>query len=322
MSGKKVVITGGAGFIGANLTDSLINNGYKVAVYDNLSMGKLENISHLSSHPDFQFINGNVKDVNTLRHACRDADKIVHLAAFKIPRYGNSYETLVTNNIGMKNVLDIAAENKTKVVFASTSDVYGKNTTLPFSEESDCIYGPTTVRRWSYAVSKLFDEHLCFAYQENYELPMSIIRIFGSYGPKQNLSWWGGPQSVFIDLILKGMPVEIHGDGLQTRTFTYVSDTVAGFLAAIESDQANGEIFNIGSSSETTILDLARLIKRLIGTKGELDYRLIPYSTFGNYEDVRRRVPDTSKAKRLLGFEAKVSLEEGLSRTIEWQRNL
>ena len=318
----KIFITGSAGFLGSNLANQLLEKGYYVIAYDNLSMGKIENIDYLLSNPRFSFIKGDVKDLPTLQSASLGADLIVHLAAYKIPRYGNALETLLTNSIGTKNVLDIAITNKTKVVFGSTSDVYGKNSSIPFREDSDCLLGPSTVRRWSYAVSKLFDEHLCYAYQESYDLPVTILRFFGSYGPQQHLTWWGGPQSVFIDAILKGKPVEIHGDGLQTRTFTYVSDTVNGIVAAMECDQSKGEIFNIGSSGEISILGLANLIKRLSGTAGELDYKLVPYSTFGNYEDVRRRIPDTSKARRILDFDAKVSLEEGLSQTIQWQREV
>ena len=190
---------------------------------------------------------------------------------------------------------------------------------LPFNEEGDLVLGPSTVRRWSYAASKIFDEHLCFAYQEAYNVPVVILRFFGSYGPRQHLSWWGGPQAVFIEAILNDTGLEIHGDGSQTRTFTYVSDTVSGIVAAAEQEIANGEIFNIGNTQEISILELAHMIKRLSGTPGELKYRLVPYSTFGKYEDVMRRVPDIDKAQRLLGFRPEVALEEGLRRTIEWQ---
>jgi UDP-glucose 4-epimerase len=180
------------------------------------------------------------------------------------------------------------------------------------------------VPRWSYAVSKLFEEHLAFAYQESFGIPVTLLRFFGSYGPRHHLSWWGGPQSVFIDAVLNDREITIHGDGLQTRSFTYVSDTVEGIYASIMKPEANGEIFNIGSTHEITILELAEAIKRLCDTPGDIKLRFVPYESFtGNrYEDVRRRVPDTSRCERLLGVKAVVGLAEGLARTIAWQREV
>ena len=319
---RTALITGGAGFLGSNLVDELLHRGWQVSAYDNLVRGTLENLRHQMNHPRFSFVLGDVRDVHRLKSACHGASVIVHLAGMKIPRYGNALDTLEINNVGMKNVLDVAREFGARVIFASTSDVYGKNAVLPFSEESDLVIGPSTVQRWSYAVSKLFDEHLCLGYQEAYGLPVTILRFFGSYGPRQHLSWWGGPQAVFIGAILRSEELEIHGDGSQTRTFTYVTDTVAGIVAAVENEQANGEIFNIGNTRETSILDLALLIKALSGTPGPLKYKLVPYSAFGKYEDVMRRIPDIRKARSVLGFEPKTSLEEGLRLTIAWQRTV
>ena len=185
------------------------------------------------------------------------------------------------------------------------------------------MLGPSTVPRWAYAVSKLFDEHLAFAFGEEYGIPVTILRIFGSYGPRQHLSWWGGPQSVFIDAILRDHVIPIHGDGNQTRSFTFVSDTVSGIVAALEHDTANNQIINVGSTHEICIVDLAKLIARLCGAPESLRLEFVPYKKISgrDYEDVMRRIPDVRKAKELFGFEAKVSLEEGLRRTIEWQRS-
>jgi UDP-glucose 4-epimerase len=251
-----------------------------------------------------------------------EVEVFANLAAFKIPRYGNRLKTLQVNSQGTLNVLKLAAEQKAKFVFTSTSDVYGKNPAVPFGETSDCVLGPPSVARWAYAGSKLFDEHLAMAFSEQYGIPVTILRIFGSYGPRQNLSWWGGPQSVFIDSILNGEPTPIHGDGLQTRSFTYVSDTVSGILAALENESANNELINIGSTHEISIVELARHIHRLSGSLAPLRLEFVPYQNINGqaYEDVRRRIPDVAKAERLLGFKARVSLEEGLARTIEWQR--
>lgn len=321
---RRILVTGVAGFLGSHLLDKLLISGHEVVGVDNLSMGKLENIAGQLGNIAFRFVKGDVTDPETFRDLKKDVDCIVHLAAFKIPRYGNAIDTLMINSRGAENVLEFARAVNCKCVLASTSDVYGRNPKLPFREEDDCILGSSKVARWSYAVSKLFDEHLGFAYQDSYGIPVTILRFFGSYGPRHHLSWWGGPQSVFIDAVLKGDEIHIHGDGLQTRSFTYVTDTVEGIYAAVMNSEANGEIFNIGSTHEITILDLAKTIKRLSNTPGELKLKFIPYESFtgGKYEDVRRRVPDISRCETILGVKAIVGLEEGLSRTIEWQRHV
>jgi UDP-glucose 4-epimerase len=315
-----MLVTGAAGFIGSHLCDVLIERGHRVIALDNLSMGSMENLSRCINNPSFSFHQADVVDEDKVNSVGAEAEIIVHLAAYKIPRYGKAIDTLRINAKGMFNVLDLASKTGAKVVAASTSDVYGKNPELPFSEESDSLIGPSTVPRWSYAVSKLFDEHIALAYQEAYGFPVALARFFGSYGPRHHLSWWGGPQSVFINAILKDEPVEIHGDGLQTRSFCYISDTVDGLLRMIENQEANGEIFNIGSVHEISIEDLATLIKEISNTPGDLKMQYVPYETFGKYEDVRRRIPSIEKAKQILDFEPRVSLEEGLRLTIEWQR--
>lgn len=317
-----VAVTGSAGFIGSNLVDELLVRGYRVIGIDNLSMGRLENFQHLLDRPDFEFHHLDVRDLPAFRAACGGADIIVHLAAYKIPRYGGALDTLLINSKGAEHVLEVARENGSKIILASTSDVYGKNAKLPFAESEDSVLGSSTVPRWSYAVSKLFEEHLAFAYREAHGIPAVILRFFGAYGPRQHRSWWGGPQAVFIDAVLTGQEIEIHGDGLQTRSFTYVSDTVQGIVRAIECDQAIGEIINIGSDEEISILDLARLINRLAGVLGEPKLWFVPYSSIGKapYEDVRRRIPDLTKAKRVLGYSPLVPLSDGLLKTIEWTR--
>lgn len=321
---KKIAITGCAGFLGSHLTDALLKREYNIVGIDNLSMGKMENIIHNNDNPNFQFYKIDICDLEKLRACLKGCDVIVHLAAYKIPRYGNALETLLTNGQGSHNILSIAKDLNCKVVLASTSDVYGKNPNIPFHEESDLVIGPSTIPRWSYAVSKLFDEHLAFAYQDAYNFPVVILRFFGSYGPRHHLSWWGGPQSVFITQILNNEEVTIHGDGKQTRSFTYISDTVAGIVAAIEKQEANSKMFNIGSTHEISILDLAKLIKKLCQTPNDLRIKFVPYNSFSRkkYEDVRRRVPDNTQCEKILGVCASVSLEEGLRRTIEWQRQI
>lgn len=316
----RIVVTGVAGFLGSHLLDRLMSAGHRVIGIDNLSMGSLDNILAHLDNPAFRFLQRDVVHETTFADI-KAADCIVHLAAFKIPRYGNALDTLKINAKGCENVLEFARRTGCKCVLASTSDVYGRNPNLPFSEDDDSVIGSSKVARWSYAVSKLFDEHMAFAYQDTYHIPVTILRFFGSYGPRQHLSWWGGPQAVFIDAILNDREVPIHGDGLQTRSFTYVTDTVAGIYAAINEPAANGEIFNIGSTHEITILELARTIKRLVNTPTQLKIKFVPYASFtaGKYEDVRRRIPDVSRSERILGVTARVPLEDGLAQTIEWQ---
>jgi UDP-glucose 4-epimerase len=320
----KIAVTGCAGFLGSHLVDALLERGHQVVGIDNLSMGRVENVQHHFANPRFTFHPEDVRRRTALRRTCKGAEVIVHLAAFKIPRYGKSIDTLLINSQGTHAVLDVARDNGAKVILASTSDVYGKNPALPFNEESDSVFGSSKVARWGYAVSKLFDEHLAFAYQEEYGIPVVVLRIFGSYGPRHHLSWWGGPQAVFISQILKGEPVSIHGDGMQRRSFAYVSDIVEGFLRAVVREEAHGEIINLGSEEEIAILDLARVIHRLCGSKRPLAINFTPYSSFNGrpYEDVRRRVPDLTKAQKLLGYKPQVSLEQGLRETIAWQAHV
>lgn len=319
----KIGITGVAGFIGSNLADALVERGCHVIGLDNLSMGSLRNIEHHQGSPNFEFHQIDVRDLEGMRRAFRQADCIVHLAAFKIPRYGKAIETLEINNVGGRNALELGRDGNRRIVLASTSDIYGKNPQVPFSETSDSVIGPTTVPRWAYAVSKLFDEHLALAYHSCYGVPVTILRFFGSYGPRQHLSWWGGPQAVFISAVLKDEIVEIHGEGKQTRSFTYISDLVDGIVRATEYQSEPTVIFNLGNTHEVNILELAHLVYELCATARPFKIKMVPYAAIGgNYEDVQRRIPDISLARRVLGFEPRVNLRDGLLKTIEWQREV
>jgi UDP-glucose 4-epimerase len=325
MQKKKFLITGAAGFLGANLVERVVADGHSVLAMDNLSMGKLANLEGLLGRPGVEFLQADVTQSSAFEKVAGDYDVICHLAAFKIPRYGKAIDTLKINYQGTENALEYARRTGCKAVLASTSDVYGRNPKLPFSEEgSDSVIGSSKSPRWAYAVSKLFDEHLGLAYADAYGFPVTILRFFGSYGPRQHLSWWAGPQSVFIDCVLNDKPIPVHGDGLQTRSFTYVTDTVEGIYQSMIRDQANGEIINIGNTQEITILELAKKIKRLSGTPGELKIDFTPYASFSGkkYEDVMRRVPDVSLCEKLLGVKAQVDIDDGLARTIEWQRRV
>jgi UDP-glucose 4-epimerase len=317
----KIVITGGAGFIGSHLAERMVRAGWQVVAIDDLSYGSLSNLKPVIDNDRFTFIKSDICRPGILESACENSDCIVHLAAYKIPRYGNALKTLNVNNEGTKVVLEQAAELKIKVIIASTSDVYGKNAKHPFNENDDLVVGAPHVRRWAYAVSKAFDEQLAIAYYNEQGLPVIVLRFFGSYGPHNHRSWWGGPQAVFIEQALRNEALTVHGDGEQTRSFCYVSDTVNGIVRAIESKKAIGHVINIGSNEEVSIITLGKKIIDLTDSKSEIEF--ISYEQFGgHYEDVKRRVPDLSKAEEILGFEPKISLGDGLIETIRWHRGM
>ena len=316
----KILVTGAAGFIGSNLAAELLHRGHTVVGFDNLSQGTMLNLAAIEDHAQFSLHRADVREAPAVAEAAAGCDAIVHLAAYKIPRYTDAYDTLMINGLGSEIVAQTAAKTGAKIVAASTSDAYGKNPSPPFSEEMDSVIGNPHVKRWAYAVSKMFEEQLLFACHERFGVDVVILRFFGGYGPNQALSWWGGPQAVFIEKALDSEPIPLHGDGSQTRSFTYVSDHVAGIVAAVESDRANNLVVNIGSEEEISIRDLAVMIWRLVhGEESEPRVELIPYESFGKYEDVMRRVPDITRARELLGFEPKVGLEQGLRDTIRWQ---
>ena len=332
---KTVGVTGSAGFIGSHVVDRLIERGDRVIGLDNLAYGRRENFAQHVGNSSFDFHEVDVTDADTTIALLRECDVIVHLAAHKIPRYASAMQTLKVNSEGSVNVLEAArvrteAGNPARVVLASTSDVYGKSRDLPFREDGNILLGPSNVPRWSYATSKLFEEHLAFAYTEEYGIPAALMRFFGSYGPRHHLSWWGGPQSVFISAILDRETITIHGDGQQTRTFTYIKDTANGVLGCIDTPTEGCEVFNIGAAhGEITIVDFARLIHRMVREEcPDLDIPeeplldFVSYESFSKhrYEDVIRRVPDVTKAKTILGVEATTTVEEGLRETIRWHR--
>lgn len=320
---QRILVTGAAGFLGSNLVHELAKLDAEIIGVDDLSSGRIENLGNLMSNPRFRFLEMDVTNLDWMSEIGGQLDLVVHLAAKKIPRYGGTIDTLKTNYHGGVNALDLARSHGCKCALASTSDVYGLNPDLPFSEErSRLVLGSSKSPRWSYAVSKVFEEHLALAYQDEYGFPVTLFRFFGAYGPRQQLSWLGGPPPVFIEKVLKDEAIPIHGDGQQTRSFTFVNDTVAGIVAACFNERADGEIINIGSNEEVTILELARKVHRACGKSGEPKLEMIPYESFTGklYEDVRRRIPDDSLCKALLGVEATTSLDEGLEQTVAWQR--
>jgi UDP-glucose 4-epimerase len=315
---KKVGVTGAAGYIGSHLCDRLLHEGMSVVGVDDLSRGTLENLGNALRSPRMRLEKFDCTRRRDLRAAFDGCDTIVHLAAQKIPRYGGTLKTLQANVAGVNAAAHAALSVGAHLVVASTSDVYG-NGTPPFAEDGNLVLGPPTTRRWAYAVSKLYDEHVCLALAEERGLEVTILRFFGSYGPRNHPSWWGGPQAAFAEILLDGGVMEIHGDGTQIRTFTYIDDTVEGIYRSIVTPEARGEILNVGGEHPTRIIDLAEAVQRALGIPRPLRAKIVPYASLpGNYQDVLKRIPDTTKAKRLLGFTAQVGLEEGLETTMAW----
>ncbi len=317
----RILVTGGAGFIGSNLVDALMDQGHEVTVLDNLSVGKIQNIAHHLSSDRFHFVNDSILNTTTLERLIQQSDLIYHLAAVVGVKYvvENPLRAIITNVRGTENVLELAYKYWVRTVIASSSEIYGKSTDVPLREDGDRLLGPTTVERWSYSDAKAIDEYFAFAYAKK-GLPVTVVRYFNAYGPRLDPLGYGSVVARFFTQALRGEPLTVYDDGSQTRCFTYVADTVEGTILAGTVSEAAGTVFNIGSNQETSIKALAQMIKQLTGSSSEIVY--VPYtSAYGpHFEETRRRVPDTTRAKEVLGFEAKTPLEEGLRRTLAWFR--
>ncbi len=321
---KKILVTGVAGMVGSHLVDELLEQGgYEIIGIDNLCFGRKDNIIHNIGNPFFKFYNVDVLDMETLKILGKDVDIIVHLAAVKkISEKESALPTLQINNKGTENVLELARMWGSKLIFSSTSDVYGMSLDIPFKEDGDLLIGPSMIKRWSYAVSKIFDEQLAYGYFRTYGVPVVILRYFGGFSPRSSFTWSGGHIPIFINAILKDEELVIHGDGTQTRSMAYVSDLVHGTVLAMENDQAVGEIINLGNDEEMSVIDTAYLIHSLAATGRELKVKFVPMEeVFGKYRDITRRIPDLSKARRLLGYSPRVNIREAISSTIAEVRN-
>lgn len=314
----KIIIAGGAGFIGSHLVDKVLKRGHSTVVIDNLCTGQENNIAHNLHNPNFQFHNVDITNYQDLEQSCTSADIIFNLVAHKIPKYGNASKVLFVNSFGAANILRLARKMDAKVIMISSSDVYGKNNNQPLKEDEDLLLGPSDIKRWSYSVSKIFDEQLSFAYAEDYGLKIVILRYFSVYGPRMHPSWRAGPQSTFINAAIKGEELIVHGDGNQKRTFCYIDDIVDGTIRAAKTDKAVGQIINLGSNREISILDFAKLINLLVGNSLNQNIKFIPHEKlFGRFEEIYQRLPDLSKAKKILNWEPKLELKDGIIRTIQ-----
>jgi UDP-glucose 4-epimerase len=313
----KVLVTGGAGFIGSHLVEALLGRGDEVWVIDDLSTGREENIAHLMDNPRFHWHYGTVLDKNLVREVMAQCDIVFHLAAAVGVAYvvANPLKSLITNIKGAEVVLEEACVDGKKVVLFSSSEVYGKGNGVPLVESDDRVLGPTAVSRWSYATGKAVDEFLALAYWREKDLPTVIVRCFNSCGPRQTGDY-GMVVPRFVTQALLGKPITVYGDGKQSRCFSYVGDVVRGVLRLAEHQGAVGEVFNIGTDEEISIEGLARKIKKLAGSESEIV--LVPYENAYDqgFEDMMRRVPNLSKIHALVGYAPTVSLDELLELTI------
>jgi UDP-glucose 4-epimerase len=314
----RVLITGGAGFVGSHLAEALLARGDEVYALDNLSTGSIDNIAHLKSHPKFHYTIDTVTNEPVLAELVDRSDVVVHLAAAVGVKLivEAPVHTIETNVHGTEVVLKLANKKKKLVLIASTSEVYGKSTDVPFHEEADLVLGPSHKHRWAYACSKLIDEFLALAYWKERKLPVIIVRLFNTVGPRQT-GQYGMVIPNFVRQALAGQPITVFGDGLQSRSFTYVGDVVRAVVALIDEPRAVGQVFNIGNGHEITIGDLAERIRTLAGSQSEIVR--IPYDQAyeAGFEDMPRRVPDISKIKALVGYAPTVELDEILTRVIE-----
>jgi UDP-glucose 4-epimerase len=313
----RVLVTGGAGFIGSHLAEELLRRGLEVWALDDLSTGRVENLRTFERNPRFRFLEGNVMDGSLVHGLVAQCDRVYHLAAAVGVKYvlENPLRSLLTNIRGTEVVLEACSAHHRKVMIASSSEVYGKGVSVPFSEDDDRLMGPTHKLRWSYASGKAVDECLAQAYFQQHQLPVVTVRCFNTCGPRQS-SAYGMVIPNMVQRALLGQPILVFGDGQQSRCFSAVHDVVHGVLGLMDTPDAEGEVFNVGSDEEVTVLDLAQRIQRLCQSDSPIE--LVPYEqVYGkSFEDMRRRVPDLRKIRRFTGYRPMVTLDELLELTI------
>lgn len=317
----RALITGGAGFVGSHLAEALLAAGHKVVVIDNLSTGSMDNIRHLKTNDRFEYVIETIENERVLAELVDAADVIFHMAAAVGVKLivEEPVRTIETNVHGTELVLKHAAKKGKLVVVFSTSEVYGKSTDLPFREDADLVMGSTSKHRWAYACSKAIDEFLALAYWKERDLPVIVVRLFNTVGPRQT-GRYGMVIPTLVRQAIEGMPMTVFGDGRQSRSFTDVSDVVRALMRLSGESSAIGQVFNIGNTHEVSIMDLAKQIKAKTGSASEIV--LVPYDKAyeAGFEDMPRRVPDLTKIRGLIGYEPKVTLDGILDRVIAAMR--
>jgi UDP-glucose 4-epimerase len=316
----RILITGGAGFIGSHLADAYLQRGDEVFVLDDLSTGSIRNIEHLKSHSNFHYTIDNVQNQPVTAELIDQCDVVVHLAAAVGVKLivESPVRTIETNVHGTEVVLSLANKKKKKVLLASTSEVYGLSAEIPFREDGNLVMGATTKGRWSYACSKAIDEFLALAYWRERKLPTVIVRLFNTVGPRQT-GQYGMVIPTFVRQALAGRPITVYGDGKQSRCFGYVGDVVGALIKLVDHDGAVGEVFNIGSNEEISIVELAQRVKDLTHSNSEIVF--VPYDEAyeEGFEDMPRRIPDITKVNALVGFRPEISLDGILQTVIDYQ---
>ncbi|MCD4817881.1 MAG: GDP-mannose 4,6-dehydratase [Candidatus Cloacimonetes bacterium] len=315
----KILITGGAGFIGSHLAEKLLNDGHEISIIDNLSTGKFSNIRHLIKLQNFKYTIDSILNKEVLEPLVKSSDQIYHLAAAVGVKFiiDNPLLSLTTNIAGTENILEFSNKYKKKVLIASTSEIYGKSDKVPFKEDDDRLLGSTYISRWSYSTAKAVDEFLSLAYFREKKLPVTIVRCFNTVGPRQT-GQYGMVIPKFVKSALLNHPITIFGDGKQSRCFTYVDDVVNGMIKLMNNKQAEGEIFNIGSSQEITIEELAKKIKKLTFSKSKIEYIKYEDAYEEGFEDMLRRAPDLSKINKLIGYKPTTKLDKILEKVIDY----
>jgi len=318
---ERILVTGGAGFIGSHLCEYLVAKGHHVVAIDDLSTGKLENIQNIRNSSKLQFVRETILNPQVLDRLTSQADIIIHLAAAVGVKLivEDPVRTINTNIMGTEAVLTTANRYGCKVLIASTSEVYGKGIKVPFHENDDCLIGPTIQSRWAYATSKAVDEFLGLAYFRQYGLPVVVMRFFNTIGPRQT-GQYGMVVPRFVRHALQGEPLYVYGDGNQTRCFSDIADVIQAIACLLENPQAEGEVFNIGSTEEIRIEDLAKKVIALTKSKSTIEYLPYDEAYAPGFEDMRRRVPSIEKITKLTGFNPQHSLDESLKKVIDFER--
>jgi UDP-glucose 4-epimerase len=319
----KNLVTGGAGFIGSYLVESLLADGHQVTVIDDLSTGSLDNLAAVADNPSLDFVEGDILNLPELEYLITRSDMVYHLAAAVGVELvvNDPVRTIVTNVHGTEKVLRGAVRNGTKVLVASTSEVYGKSDKNSFSETDDLLIGPSTHSRWSYACSKLLDEFYAMAYFRANKLPVMISRFFNTVGPRQT-GRYGMVLPRFVSKALKNEPILVYGDGNQSRCFCHVADTVRALRAVAECDAAVGKLFNIGTTRECSINELARMVVSRLGSSSDIKHISYEEAYEPGFEDMRRRLPDTSVIHNLIGWEPQKTLENIIDDVAEFYRSV